>query len=207
MTCKLYFLSPQPAMADIQSTWFTEVLKVSLYFFNCLFSVYYSNQQQKQIVNTKFFWKFDAQLSPCFKVVETYQPAFLAIHCQEVGGKKSENNKELVHKFVRYDLTWLDLMWLDLTYLIWCLTWLIWSYVWLDLDLTWLIWSDVWLDLFDLIFDLTWLIWSDVWFHLISFDSIWFHLISFDSIWFHLIPLDFIWFDFSWFHLISFDFT
>lgn len=50
-----------PAMADIQSTWFTEVLKV----------------------------------------VETYQPAFLAIHCQEVGGKKSENNKELVHKFVR----------------------------------------------------------------------------------------------------------
>lgn len=36
-----------------------------------------------------------------FKLVSSYQPSFFCIHCQEVGGKKSENNRELVHQFVR----------------------------------------------------------------------------------------------------------
>eukprot|EP00794_Sanderia_malayensis_P005142 gene5142-5791_t len=34
------------------------------------------------------------------QIVKENNPAFLAIHCQEVGGKKSDKNKNLVHKFV-----------------------------------------------------------------------------------------------------------
>ena len=48
--------------------------------------------------------KFSNKCFLYFQLVTTSQPSFLAIHCQECGGKKSENNRDLVHKFVKYTL-------------------------------------------------------------------------------------------------------